>query len=134
MNQYPDATQWTVSRCRHDLCSVFIRPPDPAGVPRWVADIRQILPLLQSRSPAGLLASVRESGGIDLGTISGREAHHISKLLRQSATISDVSDDSYISYFPKVEGGGVIIEDDAEAEAFCLRLIELGAKVEEIQD
>jgi hypothetical protein len=134
MSRYPDATQWTVSRFHHDRRSVFIRPDGSTSVPRWVADIRQILPLLQGRSPTELLESVRQSGGVDLGTISGRDAHQVSELLRQSASIIDVLDASSVSHFPKVDGGGLIIEDDAEGEAFCLRLIELGARVEDIQD
>ena len=134
MSRYPDATQWTVIRFHHDRRRIFIRPDGSGGTPRWVADIRQRLPSLQGLSPAELLESVRQSGGIDLGTISGRDAHHISKLLQRSASIIDVSDASSVSHFPKVDGGGLIIENEAEGESFCLRLIELGASVEDVQD
>lgn len=55
------------------------------------------------------------------------------ELLRMSASTLDVTDASSTSYFAKVDGFGLIIEDDAENNAFCLQLIERGAKVDAIE-
>jgi hypothetical protein len=133
MSRYPDATQWTVSRRYHDCRRVCVRPDGTTSSTRWIANIRHLLPSLQSRSPIELIEAVRQTGRIDLGVISGREAHQIATILRQSASVLDVTDASFITHFPRVDGSGLIIEDDAEAEAFCLRLIELGAAVEDIE-
>lgn len=133
MSRYPDATQWTVSRHYHDCRRVCVRPDGSTSLTRWIADMRRLLPSLQSRSPVELLQAVRQSGLIDLGVVSGREAHRLAITLSQSASVLDVTDASFVSHFPRVDGSGLIIEDDAEAEAFCLRLIELGATVEDIE-
>ena len=133
-SRYPDARQWTVSRFHRDRRSVLLRPQSTTSVPRWVADIRRILPSLQQRSPAELLEEVRHSGALDFGIVAGREAQHISELLRHSATVVEVAEASFVSHFPSVDGGGLIIENDSEAEAFCLRLIAEGATVVDIQD
>lgn len=95
--------------------------------------MRHLLPSLQSRTPAELLEAVRQTGAIDLGVISGRDAHKIASILGASASVLDLTDASFVTHFPRVDGSGLIIEDDAEAEAFCLWLIELGAKVEAIE-
>jgi hypothetical protein len=95
--------------------------------------MRHLLPSLQSRSPVELLEAVRQTGVVDLGVISGRDAHRIVSILSQSASVLDVTDASFVTHFPRVDGSSLILEDDAEAEAFFLRLIELGAKVETIE-
>lgn len=133
MNSFPDATQWTVSRRYHELCKVAIRPNGSVSLARWVADVRRRLPSLRDHSPAELLESVRCSGLIDLGMIAGREAQRIFTLFTDSGAIIDAVDVSYISYFASVDGSGLIIEDDSENQAFCLKLIADGANVEEIQ-
>ena len=127
--QYPDPTQWTVSKSYHHFCKVIIRPDGTTGTARWIANLKQLLPSLASHSPVELLESIRTTGGIDLGTLGGREAHQISTRLRQSGTIVDLTDASFIAYLPTVDGNALFIEDDMEAETFSLRLIELGAKV-----
>ena len=133
VSRYPDATQWIVSRHYHDCRRVLVRPDGATSLTRWIADMRLLLPSLQSRSPAELLKTVRQTGVDDLGVISGRDAHRITSILSQTASVLDVTDASFVTHFPRVDGSGLIIEDDAEAEAFCLRLIELGATVEYIE-
>lgn len=133
MIRYPDATQWIVRRHYHDCRRFLVRPDGTTSLTRWIADMRHLLPSLGSRSPAALLESVRQTGFVDLGVVSGRDARRITNILSQSASVLDVTDASFVTHFPRVDGCGLIIEDDAEAEAFCLRLIELGATVQDVE-
>ncbi|MES2573238.1 MAG: hypothetical protein V4710_24665 [Verrucomicrobiota bacterium] len=88
---------------------------------------------LQKRSPSDLLDEVRQTGGIDLGIMPGCEAYPLTLDLRQQGFDVDVEDASCISYFPQCASGGLIIEDEAEAKVFCLKLIQEGARVKEIE-
>lgn len=129
MIDFGDPKRWTVTRQFHEYKAVFIRPDHVENIARWIANVRPILPVLHHQSPAKLLAEVRLSGGLNLGTVSGREAHRMTGLLRNLATIIEITDVSRISYFPTCDGAGLIIEDESEAEAFCLKLIEEGAEL-----
>jgi len=79
------------------------------------------------------LAEVRRFGVIDLGILAGREARRIGERLRGQGFDVRVEDASFTSYLPMVAGAALLIEDAKEAEAFCLELIEGGARVEEIE-
>ena len=80
-----------------------------------------------------MLDEVRRTGAIDLGIMPGREAHPLTQTLRKEGFDVQGENASYISHFPRCAAGGLIIEDAAESEAFCLKLIKEGARVEEIE-
>ena len=131
--QYPDARDWTVVRTFHHLAHVSVRVADTDSIAPWISRLRRTCPILQQRSPAGLLEEVRRSGKIDLGTLDGREAYRLTILLQREGFDIQGENVSFVSYFPRVAGMGVIIKDEAESQAFCLQLISEGATVEYIE-
>jgi hypothetical protein len=134
MSRFPDAREWVVSRWHHDRRRLVIRHSDGSAPPVWIAKLRKLRKTLQKRSPSDLLDEVRRTGAIDLGILPGREAYPLTLRLREEGFDVQVEDASFISHFPMCAGSGLIISDHAESEAFCLKLIKEGARVEEIQD
>ena len=132
-SRYPDPKDWVVSRHRHDLRRVVIQRSEGVPLSAWIARLKRHLARIQDRRPADLLAEVRRSGVIDLGILAGREARRIGERLRGQGFDVRVEDASFTSYLPMVAGAALLIEDAKEAEAFCLELIEGGARVEEIE-
>ncbi|MGV3661578.1 MAG: hypothetical protein ACO1TE_15430 [Prosthecobacter sp.] len=130
-NESIDAKEWVVSRHRHDLRQVRISAPEGAVPSFWLAQLRRLYPPLQQRTPAELLNEARSTQAIDLGVMAGREAFRLTQELQRHGFILRVQNASYISHSPQVRGGGLIIEDAAENEAFCLQLIQAGAIVVE---
>lgn len=131
--RYPDATQWTVYRIYMERRRVAIAPDGMLSLPRWLADMKALLPAYMSRPPGEFLRLVRELGSIDLGEMSGSQACRLSNLLKGTATVITVKDTSSVGYFPSVDGNGLIIRSDEEARAFCLDLIARGAQLKEIE-
>lgn len=134
LTNHPDPKEWVVARYRHDRRRVSIRHSDGTPVSSWIAKLRNSFSSLQARRPTDLLEEVRRTKLIDLGQMTGREARMIANTLEPLGFDVQVEDASYVSHFPRVAGMGLIIEDDAEAEAFCLELIEAGATVQEVED
>lgn len=81
-----------------------------------------------------MLAEVRKSGGIHLGILPGREAFKIERRLMSQGFAVEVTDASTVTMFPSVHGSGLIIEDKREAQDFCLKLIQEGATVREVEE
>lgn len=63
-----------------------------------------------------------------------RVAEKLVRILQNEGFKVQSEDASFISYCAKGPEGALIIEDEAETEAFCLKLIRLGAQVQEVQD
>lgn len=133
MAQFPPPREWTVTRHNHDLRKVRIVHSQAISHSQWVAKLRSQLPALRVKTPADLLDEVRRTKALDLGVMSGREAHNIAAKLRPLGFDVQVENASYVSYSSSVAGGGLIIEDDAEAQAFCLKLLQEGARLELVE-
>lgn len=89
--------------------------------------------MLLKHSPSGMLDEVRRASCIDFGIMPGREAYRLVQLLGIQHFTVRSEDASFTSHFPMVAGSGVVIEDAADAEAFCLLLIQEGAAVQEVE-
>lgn len=66
----------------------------------------------------------------------GREAYKLNRLLEGTTFETEIEDLSRISYLPIKRGpsaAAIIIEDEAEAEKFCLKLVAAGCKVEDTE-
>jgi hypothetical protein len=122
------AGEWTVHRTNNDLRSFRIMVPD-ASV-RAIARLRALIPELGERHPADILAEVRGTNRLDLGVIPGRNAHRLRHLLADEGWQTEVADASFISYSPVNDTHGYMkhVEQRAENERFCLRLIAEGAR------
>jgi hypothetical protein len=127
--RFPDPRDWVVTRVRNDFRRVSVRHGGATTEAAWIASLCGHWPAIRLRSPAELLLEVRRSGGIELGLLSGREAHRLVETLQSCGFEVRVEDASSVSYFPRVGGVEHVIEDDAEG--FCLSLIRGGAMVEE---
>lgn len=134
MGKFPDPKDWVVSRFHRDRRRVFIRISNDIALPAWIRKVCSCFNSPQLRQPADLLLEVRQKGGIDLGVISGREAHKLIQMGENEGLEVQIEDASFISLSPRCPDGGLIIEDETENESFCLQLIQLGANVQEIQD
>ncbi|MEK7951704.1 hypothetical protein [Luteolibacter soli] len=129
--------EWSVRRFYHDRRRVAVLSGGEAPGP-WLAKLRRVLPVLEGRSPAELLAEVRRSGRIELGMVDGREAWKMGEVLREAGYEVEVVDASRVGHLAIHHVGphapmALVMEDDEEAEAFCLDLIARGARVEEVE-
>lgn len=131
--EYPEASEWTVSRCHHDIRHVTVHFDGALSSVAWISRLRSLCPELQQRSPSDLLAEVRRAAFVDFGMMSGREAHRLVQLLSVQHFDVRSEDASFVSHCAMVAGSMLLVENDAEAEAFCLRLIREGAAIQEIE-
>jgi hypothetical protein len=132
-NRHPDPKEWVIVRKYEDYAHLVIRHEAGTPAAAWVAKLRVLHKPLESRRPAELLEEVRKTGSIDLGIMAGRHAIALAGLLEQQGYDVLNEDASYTSYFPTVAGNGLIIEDEAENDAFCLDLIQRGATVQQVE-
>ena len=131
--KYPNARDWTVVRTYHHLARFSVEITDSDSPAQWISRLRSLCPVLQQRSPADMLSEIRLSRCIDFGTVAGREAYLLEQMLRRNGFTTLREDASTVSHFPMVAGSGIIIEDQSEAEAFCLRLISEGATTQYVE-
>jgi hypothetical protein len=136
MKEAENIEDWMVHRFHRDLRRVIIRLATGKDTTPQLVKLRALVPGLAKLTPSELLERSKRPDGIDLGIVEGREAWKLQERLRPVGFALDITDASYVSHFPVKQGRppmARIIEDEEEAEAFCLDLIARGCEVSDVE-
>lgn len=135
MDSPHDASDWVIHRTRHDKRHITVVLTADESLSARIAELRRIYPTLKKRHPSDLLKDAKRTSTVDLGLFEGREAYALMQFLELEGFDVNIADASFTTHLPinRANGTALIVEDDEQAEAFCLQLIHDEASIEDIE-